>query len=390
MVDIAPARFFMDKFASNFKVLFIRREFRVAWILLIVALGAFLVEVIYVPFELMVVEAGFTVVIVVLTFAIAYQGVRASVALEEGKGELESLIMSVVDPLIIYDVDFRVTLFNAAAEQLFRLNAQAVIGHVLSPRDVSVPGWRVLAQTIFPSLAPRVIAQSREGERPQIFDLTFTDPEFDLRVITSPILNAEGKTTAFLKIIHDGTPQAAALRSKTEFVTIASHQFRGPVTDISWALQALAADAGMSESSKAIVTNALAASQGLIRRIEDLLNVAKMEEGRAGYAFEETDVPDFVGRVIAEVLPAAHKAGVKVYFDRPTESLPHVMIDTRQLSIALVNILENAIRYNVENGEVFVRVIASRKSRSCGFQSGHGHRHPARSRRQAFQEVFPG
>jgi two-component system sensor histidine kinase VicK len=304
----------------------------------------------------MALEAGLSAIIVILVFAVASQGAGTNLALEGGKGELESLIASVVDPLIIYNADFRVTLFNAAAEQLFRLKAQTVVGHVLSPRDVSAPGWQVLTQTVFPSLAPRVISQSREGERPQIFDLTFTDPELELRVITSPILDSTGKTTAFLKIIHDETPQAAALRSKTEFVTIASHQFRGPMTDITWALQALLGDASMSDPSKAIVANALAASQGLIRRIEDLLNVAKMEEGHAGYAFEDTDIADFVGKVIAEVLPAARKAGIKIYFDRPTEPLSHVMIDPRQLSIALVNILENAIRYNIENGEAFVRV----------------------------------
>ena len=201
-----------------------------------------------------------------------------------------------------------------------------------------------------------MIPQSQEGEQPQVFDLTFTDPELELRVVTSAILDPAGKPIGFLKIIRDNSSQAAALRSKTEFVTIASHQFRGPMTDISWALEALSADESMSEASKAIVLNALAASQGLIRRIEDLLNVAKMEEGHAGYSFEDNDIVDFVGKVIAEVLPGARKAGVKVYFDRPTEALPHVMIDTRQLSVALVNLLENAIRYNVENGEVFVRV----------------------------------
>jgi signal transduction histidine kinase len=346
----------MDTVFSKFRIVFIRSEFRMAWILFAIALGAFLVSVVYVPYPLVAVEAGFTVVIIVLAFAVAYHSVQAGVIVEGGKGELDSLIASVIDPLIIYNVDFKVTFFNAAAEQLFHLNAQTVIGHVLSPRDVSAPGWQVLTQAVFPSLAPRVIAKSHEGEHPQIFDLTFTDPELELCVITSPILDKEGKTTGFLKIIHDETPQAAALRSKTEFVTIASHQFRGPMTDISWALQALSADASMSETSKAIVNNALAASQGLIRRIEDLLNVAKMEEGRAGYAFEDADIADFVGKVIAEVLPATHKAGIKVYFDRPTEPLPHVMIDSRQLSVALVNLLENAIRYNVESGEVFVRV----------------------------------
>ncbi len=113
---------------------------------------------------------------------------------------------------------------------------------------------------------------------------------------------------------------------------------------------------GLSESNKLIVANALAASQGLLRRIEGLLNISKMEEGQFGYQFEETNIVDFVGKILADVLPAARKAGVKIYFDRPAGGLPRVMIDPNRLSLALTNILENAVRYNVENGEVIVKV----------------------------------
>ena len=64
--------------------------------------------------------------------------------------------------------------------------------------------------------------------------------------------------------------------------------------------------------------NALAAANGLIGRIEDLLSVAKMEEGQSGYTFEDTDIVAFVGKVLAGVLPSTQKAGIKMYFDRPT------------------------------------------------------------------------
>lgn len=346
----------MKNFTVSKLKIFIRPEFRLAWVLVAVALIGLGLDVVSAPHIITLIEGVLSLGIIVLVFTIAYQGVQAGLALQEGRGELDSLVASMTDPLIIYDTDFKVTFFSAAAEKLFHLNAKDVLGRILSPREVNTPGWEILIKMAFPSLAPRVVVQSAEGEQPQIFDLTFTDPELEVRVITAPILNERGKAMAFLKIIHDETPQTVALRSKTEFVTIASHQFRGPMTDISWALQALSADESMSENSKSIVANALAASQGLIRRIEDLLSVAKMEDGHEAYAFEEADIAEFTGKVIAEVLPAARKAGIKIYFDRPAEALPHVMIDSRQLSIALVNLLENAIRYNIENGEVFVKV----------------------------------
>jgi two-component system sensor histidine kinase VicK len=105
-----------------------------------------------------------------------------------------------------------------------------------------------------------------------------------------------------------------------------------------------------------IVDTAAAASQNLLRRIEDLLNIAKMEDGQFGYQFEDADIVDYVGKLLSDVLPAARKAGVKIYFDRPTEPMPHVSIDPKHLSLAVTNLLENAIRYNVENGEVTVKI----------------------------------
>jgi len=121
-------------------------------------------------------------------------------------------------------------------------------------------------------------------------------------------------------------------------------------------LPSLARAAGLGPDDKAIVENAAAASRGLLRRIEDLLNISKMEEGQFGYKFEDTDIVDFIGKVLADIIPATKKAGVKLFFDRPTGELPHVSIDPKQLSLALVDLLENAIRYNVANGEVIVKV----------------------------------
>lgn len=270
--------------------------------------------------------------------------------------EVEGFLKGIPDALIMYDAGFRVLYFNSVAEILFKLPSESVVGHILSPRDASEAGWQILTQTIFSSLAPRLIQISKEGEFPERYDLSFTDPDIELRVTTIPIKDDKGANSIFFKIIQDRTMLISALRSKSEFVTVASHQFRGPMTDISWALQTLADDKGLSDTSKLIVENALAASKGLIDRIEDLLSVAKMEDGQVGYAFADTDIVDFIGTVLAGILPSAQKTGIKMYFDRPKDALPHVSIDTKRLSIALTNFLENAVKYNIENGEVIVSV----------------------------------
>lgn len=330
--------------------------FFIAWILLAAVVVAGGIAVAALPLFLGIIEGGVLLVVVILVFVALYQAASKDFGTSVDGGELKSILGSIEDALVVYGSDFRVTFFNHAAEKLFRLPAATVIGHVLSPRDVETAGWRPLAQVIFPSLAPRVVSRTKEGELPQVADVSLTDPELELRVATAPVAGDDGHTVAFMKIIRDRTVQIAALRSKDEFITVASHQLRGPVTDINWALQALAAAPELGDTSKMIVTTAAAASTNLLRRIEDLLNIAKMEDGQVGYTFESADIVEYVGKILADLLPAARKAGIKMYFDRPAGAMPSVMIDPKRLSLAVTNILENAIRYNVENGEVTVKI----------------------------------
>ena len=328
------------------------------WVLLALIIAAFIIDFIGLTSGfLLYIEGAIFVVIGMLTVLSLSHAAQIERDTKLERRELTSILENTGDAVVVYDNNFRAVFFNLAAERLFRINANDIIGHIFKPQDIEKEGWRTLIQVIFPSLAPRVIARSKEGEYPQIGDISFTNPELEFRVTTMPLKDDAGNVFAFMKIISNRTTMIAALRSKSEFVTVASHQLRGPITDITWALESLAnAGSELSDTNKAIVDNALLASHGLLRRIEDLLNIAKIEEGGFGYSFAETDVVDFIGKVLADVLPAAKKAGVKLYFDRPAHGLPKVTIDAKQLSLSLVNILENAIRYNIANGEVIVKV----------------------------------
>jgi len=332
-------------------------SFRIVWIILVVFCAAFVVDVfashnlLFLVAEAVILLAGFFLAALSL-----YRVSKTDHQTTIEKSELSGILESLDDAIIVYKEGFRAIFFNPAAERLFRLHASDVVGHVFSPRDVEADGWRTLAQVIFPSLAPRIMPRSPEGVSPQVVDLSFTDPSLELRVTTAPLAGDDGKTIAFMKIIRDRTALLAALRSKSEFVTVASHQFRTPITEISWALQSLVGATELNEADRAVVQNALASSQGLIRRVEDLLSIAKMEDGQFGYAFEDVDIVDFIGKTLNDVLPSAQRVGEKLYFDRPQGDMPHVTIDPKRLALVVTNLLENAIRYNVQNGEVIVKV----------------------------------
>lgn len=326
------------------------------WILSGLLIIAFIADILFLPiYVLLLVSIIFCVIFVVLFMVLSKSAKLQRDTIIE-RNESKSVLSGIGDAVIVYDTDFNVIFFNSTAERLFKIKSNDILGHKLTPNDIQKENWQILIQTVFSSLAPRVINHSREGEYPQVVDISFQDPEIEFRVTTILVKDENQKNISFIKIIHDRTAQILALRSSTEFITIASHQLRGPLTEINWALDTLKNATELNDTNKTIATGAAEAGKNLLRRIDEFLSVAKIDEGRFGYNFVDTDLLEYLGTILNEILPQARSAGIKIYFDRPTEDIPHVMIDPKQLSIALVNILENAIRYNIQNGEVIVKV----------------------------------
>ncbi len=148
------------------------------------------------------------------------------------KVRFDNIISSMTDGLLIYDQDFNIVFFNGAAEIIFGISANEVLGRKLSPESVRDPKLGVLAKVIFQSLAPLVVRQSPEGIYPQVADISFTDPQLELRVTTDKMKNEKGEAAGFLKIIHDQTRETELIKSKTDFITIAAHQLRTPISAV--------------------------------------------------------------------------------------------------------------------------------------------------------------
>lgn len=331
-------------------------ELRMWWVLFGLLLIIFFVDIGFLSQLFIFLQGGMLLAVAAVTFASLYRVAKADRTNTVEKNELRNILFGLDSALVFYDRDFKVLFFNPAAEKLFKLNATLVIGHQIVPQDIEKQAWRLLTQVMFPSLAPTVVSRSMAGEYPQITDLSFTEPILELRVSTLPINDEGGQLVGFMKIVSDRTRETSLIKSKNEFLTVASHQLRTPVTDINWALESLSKDESMNPASKSIVESALGAGQELLNIIEDLLNIAKIEEGHFGYNFESTDIVNFIENVLSQILPKARKIGVKIYFDKPKTALPEATIDPQKLSLVLDNLLDNAIRYNVENGEIFVKI----------------------------------
>lgn len=266
------------------------------------------------------------------------------------------LIGLIQDALVVYDENFNVLVFNKAAEDLFKIRAEDVLKKKLKPADIEKPELRTLIQVIFPSLAPAMVSRSPAGASPQIVDVSFASPQMELRTSTSAVEDENGNTIGFMKLIHDRTHELSLIKSKNDFLTIASHQLKSPLTDVKFSLEGLAQQREkLDEEGQVFLDKAAESVELLLTIVNDILNMTKIEEGRFGYNFQEQNLEEFLRKVLEQVQDLARRAGVKVYFEQSGNPLPPVFIDPEKLSLAMTNLLDNAVRYNVKNGNVVVK-----------------------------------
>lgn len=139
-------------------------------------------------------------------------------------------------------------------------------------------------------------------------------------------------------------------RAKSEFVSIASHQLRTPMTGIMGYLSMMTqGDFGkMAPEHQKILTDLLSESQRMIRLINQFLNVSKIEAGKFTYQKAPVQITDLISREIKETQKAASDKGLQLSFTPPKQPLPVVTADADKLQDVILNLIDNAIKYTAK------------------------------------------
>ncbi len=299
----------------------------------------------------LIIFIGLTVIILRDRRKIDFFGLAA----DEKASELNAVIENIEDGIIIYDTDFKILALNGGGEKILGLGKRQFIGQKITPDFMGRPGFKLLTQILFPSLALSATQVSEENW-PQVVEISTDEPALKLKTTLNRIINEAGEVTGFLKIISDETREKNILASKSEFVAVASHQLRTPLTGIKWTFESIVKDlAGDKPELKENLDQGLKLTEEALKTVNDLLDVAKIEEGRFGYKFEKTDLAEFIQEIINQALPIAKEYNIAIQFHHPSETY-FVAADRQKLGIAISNLIDNAIRYNAKNGEVAVLI----------------------------------
>src|SRR3989344_365709 len=187
-----------------------------------------------------------------------------------------------------------------------------------------------LVELMYPALAPYA-SQTREivGTLAKTMEVHISSPELKLLVTITQVVEESGRVRGFLKILHDVSRERLLGRMKSEFVSIAAHQLRTPLSAIKWTLQLLLdGDAGaLSKEQGDFLAKGYEINERMIKLVNDLLSAARIEEGRFGYEFQNINFDAFLENITKNYSDMAKQKPVDLKFENAAPKLPLIYGD---------------------------------------------------------------
>jgi signal transduction histidine kinase len=171
------------------------------------------------------------------------------------------------------------------------------------------------------------------------------------------LIKGQIETRGLLRALRYATERKRLDRLKDEFVSTVSHELRTPLTSITGSLGLLMGKAVgvLSEPAARLLEIAHNNSQRLVRLVNDILDIEKLESGHAVFDFRKIEVRSLVEQTVESMRGYAGAHGVKVRVEAAV-AVDAVRADTDRLAQVVTNLLSNAIKFSPPDGEVVIAV----------------------------------
>ncbi len=282
----------------------------------------------------------------------------------EERAKTYAIINNFSDALFYFGTDGTLEIVNPQAERFFDLQTENIQGKTLPElEDVEI------IKTINDLLKERkgqdyIREEIRQEDRDQDFEVT-------INWIESHDLEGYG----LLITLHDITREKRIERIKSEFVSVAAHQLRTPLSGIKWILTTILEE-GEEELSQDIIDlvhKASYSNERIISLVNDLLNVSRIEEGRYVYDTEVVEIVEAFNDTIEQNKEDIEKKGLEFVFNKPEQPV-YIKIDREKVDMVAQNFLDNARKYT-EEGHITLIIEETDNGETVRFavsDSGHG------------------
>jgi PAS domain S-box-containing protein len=311
-------------------------------------------------------------------------GLRAEEA-EANAAKDEAILSSIGEGLVVVNLDRRVTRINNHALRIFGLQLEAVLGKRIVD---TVLFYGEKGDPLDDKDRPTETALSAGHQTEKLYQIQRPHGiKIVIAVVTTPVIIKQQIMGAIM-VVRDVTKEREVDRMKTEFISLASHQLRTPLSAVKWFTEMLlAGDAGkLSDEQHEFAANVYESTQRMIELVNSLLNISRIESGRIIVDPKPTDIGEMLHGIVndlqAKIEHKRQKLVVNVHKD-----LPKINLDPRLISQVYLNFLTNAIKYTPKDGQI--SVVVERKGNDLVSEiTDTGYGIPQAQQNHIFQKFF--
>ncbi len=268
----------------------------------------------------------------------------------------EAILNSLSSGVVAIDRNHRVQFINSALAQ--RIGKTAEQCRQLEARELFRHMTAGVAQAQTPLYRLHALMAS---ERPQSREVkcVWESEVIHLREDSGPLRDGGGEICGRVFAYHDLSWEKTMDRMKSDFISIASHELRTPMTSIKGAIDLILEGVGgtVSAETAELLKVGRAASERMIRLINDLLDLSKIEAGQIGLKPAPVDLRGIVDRCMRNLKVMADADRIRLRI-AAAEQLPQAEADEDRIEQVVMNLLSNAIKYSPAGAEVTAELAA--------------------------------
>jgi signal transduction histidine kinase len=219
-------------------------------------------------------------------------------------------------------------------------------------------------KTVYPAELLPLNASFKSGKSEYKEDIFVRQPNgnfIQLYAQSSVLYDKVGAVELSIMVFDDITVRKEIERQKSEFVSVASHQLRTPLSAIKWFAELLLdpMKGKLNPEQKEYVDNIFHSTERVITLVNSLLNVSRIESKRVAITPQPTDMVQLIQSLVTEQTPLAEKRHQKIVIQHQQE-VPQISLDPAFISEAIGNILSNAVKYSPDGSQITVTTSLDR------------------------------
>ena len=281
--------------------------------------------------------------------------------LDEQHSKDEALLESIGEGFLAIDMSGKIITCNRSAEQMLKWDKDQIVGshfssvlslrskdkQLLSPNEHHIQRAIQEKKTIRTMPEDTSTCERKDGT------------SFPIAIAAMPFLmgmEMKGVVVTF----RDITEEKRISRMKSEFISLASHQLRTPLTAIGWYIELLQGEQGqLTEDQVSYVEQIIGSHKRMVDLVNSLLNVSRIELGKLKVDPNTVKLKDLVSLTVKELEPQIQKKKIQ-YTERLPEEI-EAYVDAGLVQMVLENLLSNSVKYTNEGGAVELSAILDDK-----------------------------